>query len=203
VQQPDRLPPQSGSGTAIEPPYSYPKRSLRRKRNVAKAGLSGPHVPVAVSLAANHEVMAPIVAPTEGDLHHGVQVGKSRVSAHKQVSPDGRFDVVEQHVELIEIDLRRLRRQRAIISELDHDRRRGHTRGVPPVTASGWDLLPPLAPGFFRSRPNPTWLFRPTRTMTSPPTSRQAATNSSRDVMAAFIGRYNDAARKRRSTTGI
>src|SRR5450631_452525 len=68
------------------------------------------HVPVPISLAAYHKVVAPIVAPTEGDLHDGVQIGKSRISAHKQASPDGRFDIVEQHVDLI--DLRRFRGQR-------------------------------------------------------------------------------------------
>jgi hypothetical protein len=100
------------------------------------------HVPVAISLAANHEVMAPIVAPTEGDLHDGVQIGKSRVSAHKQPSPDGPFDVVEQHVDLI--DLRRLRGQQAIISA--HDRTRA---GVPEVSCSRERLVPRRQPPVF------------------------------------------------------
>lgn len=72
----------------------------------------------------------------------GVQIGKSRASAHKQASPDGRFDVVEQHVDLM--DLRRLRGQTG-----EHLRSRPYARvnQGPHEAASGWDL--PGSPRFF------------------------------------------------------
>src|SRR5215469_2351421 len=79
-----------------------------------------------VLLATNHETVEVKVAPIECDLEQFVQRGDAAVAAHVQTPPNGRVNLEEQNVQLVNFD-------RSVW--LDHSRSRSlvAARSQPPV----------------------------------------------------------------------
>lgn len=87
----------------IEEALLRPKAKIGQADLVGVVGEAGPaEVSDAVVLAVNDELVEVGIAPAEGDLDDGVQLGDGRRIAHQQAVPDQRADSVESDAELVD-----------------------------------------------------------------------------------------------------
>src|SRR6202035_5807699 len=101
----DLMLPQIAEIILVKKPLVDAETKLRKKHFPGVGRERGAAHPArAVLLATNHKTAEVKVAPIECDLEQVVQRGDAAVAAHVQTPPNGRVNLEEQDVELVNFD---------------------------------------------------------------------------------------------------